>query len=192
MRPMRRRFLLGMAVVLAVLVPPLAARASLPDRIPLFAAVFGTQVIGQRGDLDSRGALTLVTPGPDHACFGLDVVGMAQVTSVEVRQGGADETGPVLFKLTPLPSSDGSASGCLSGLPASDVSALRAHPDDYYLNVATSEFPSGAARGQFFPTPDEGSTSWLPWLVGAGLVIVGGLIGFLVGRRGRRRPTFEA
>jgi hypothetical protein len=190
---MWRRFLFGMVVLLAIVGPRLRAQALPPDRIPVFAAVFGTQILGsQGGDLDSRGALTMVMPGPDRVCFGLNVVGMAKVTSVEVREGAADVTGPVRIKITPLPSSDSTASGCLSGLSTSLVADIRSHPEHYYLNVATAEFPNGAARGQLFGTPTEGGVDWLPYLVGGIIAVLATAVGFLLGRRVPRRRTFEA
>jgi hypothetical protein len=74
------------------------------------------------------------------------------------------------------------------------VADLRADPNSFYLNVATTEFPDGALRGQFFPTPTEegDDADWLLYVAGAGLLVVGVAIGFLVGRRttrGRAQAT---
>jgi hypothetical protein len=118
---------------------------------------------------------------------------MAEVTSVEVRQGTADETGPVRLEITPTPSSGNPSSGCLSGVPASLITDLRAHPDGYYLNVATNEFPKGAARGQFFGTPTgSGGIDWFLYLAGAAVLVAAAAVGFLLGRRTTRRGTFTA
>jgi hypothetical protein len=197
---MRRAFLIVTTVLVAGLATHgLATAREAPDVLPLFAAVFGNNVLDSdgatgAGDPNARGALSMVTPGPDQVCFGLNVLDMAEVTAVQVREGTAGRTGPVLLNLTPLPSSEGPSSGCVSDVPASVVADLRAHPDGFYLNVATTEFPDGAVRGQFFGTPTEGGDDWLLYAAGAGLLALGVVIGVLVGRRtirGRARATFR-
>jgi hypothetical protein len=92
---------------------------------------------------------------------------------VQVREGTAGKTGPVLLNLTPLPSSESPSSGCVTNVPTSVVADLRADPDGFYLNVATTEFPDGAVRGQFFGAPTEDGDDWLLYAAGAGLLVVG-------------------
>jgi CHRD domain len=189
---MRRAFLVGITALVAVLATyGLATAAIAPDETPLFAAVFGTNVLGpdgatDAGDKNARGALAMVTPGPTELCFGLNVLDMAEVTAVQVREGSSDQTGGVLVNLTPLPSSGSPSSGCVSDVPASVVASLRGHPENFYLNVATTEFPDGAVRGQFFATPTGGSNDWLLYVAGAGLLVVGIAIGTFAGRRTTR------
>jgi hypothetical protein len=190
---MRRALLVGIAVLVLLLATQGPARArEAPDVLPLFAAVFGINVLGPDGDTvvgdpNARGALSMVTPGPEEVCFGLNVLDMAKVTAVQVREGSAEETGHVLLSLTPVPSSESPSSGCVSDVPASVVANLRAHPDRFYLNVATTEFPNGAARGQFFGTPTGGGSDWPLYVGGAGLFLVGIGIGMFAGRRTARR-----
>jgi CHRD domain len=155
---MRRAFFVGITVLIGLLAihDPATAREA-PDDVPLFSAVFGVNVLGPDGeadvgDPDARGALSMVTPGPEEVCFGLNVLEMAEVTAVELREGTDGSAGPVLLSLTPVPGSEIHSSGCVSDAPASVVANLRAHPERFYLNVATTEFPDGAARGQFFDT----------------------------------------
>jgi CHRD domain-containing protein len=193
---MRRAFFVGIAGLIALLGThgPATAREA-PDVTPLFAAVFGVNVLGPGGDADAgdpdaRGALSMVTPGPEEVCFGLNVLDMAKVTSVELREGTTESAGPVLLRLTPVPGSEIQSSGCVSDAPASVVANLRAHPERFYLNVATTEFPDGAARGQFFGTPTGGRRdAWLLYVGGAGLLLVGVGIGILAGRRTARSRT---
>jgi hypothetical protein len=43
---------------------------------------------------------------------------------------------------------DGNAKGCVNGISKTVIKAIRQHPDQYYVNVHTTEFPSGAIRSQ--------------------------------------------
>jgi hypothetical protein len=38
---------------------------------------------------------------------------------------------------------DGNAKGCVDGVAKSLMKAIRQHPDQYYVNVHTAEFPAG-------------------------------------------------
>ena len=42
---------------------------------------------------------------------------------------------------------DGNAKGCVNGIAANVIKAIRQHPGQYYVNVHTTEFAAGAIRG---------------------------------------------
>lgn len=71
-----------------------------------------------------------------------------------IHEGAAGTNGPVVASLAfPV---GGDAADCLTegeagkfaGNPVGIVSEILAHPDEYYVNVHTGEYPSGAIRGQ--------------------------------------------
>ena len=54
--------------------------------------------------------------------------------------------GPVVVGLTP-PGADGTSSGCVQA-SSELIMAIMKNPENYYVNVHTSQFPAGAVRGQ--------------------------------------------
>jgi CHRD domain len=50
----------------------------------------------------------------------------------------------------PAAGNPGSSSGCVAVVPAGIVAAIRANPQNFYVNVHTLGFPLGAIRGQLF------------------------------------------
>jgi len=46
------------------------------------------------------------------------------------------------------PAANGIAEGCVTGVDASLIKAIRKDPASYYVNVHNSVYPGGAMRGQ--------------------------------------------
>ena len=42
---------------------------------------------------------------------------------------------------------DANAKGCANGIAKNVIKAIRQHPEQYYVNVHTDEFPAGAIHG---------------------------------------------
>jgi hypothetical protein len=79
-------------------------------------------------------------------CFSLAVTGITPATAAHIHVAPAGVPGPVVVTLAPPTS--GSSSGCVSGVDADLIKAIRQHPELYYVNVHNVEFPGGALRGQ--------------------------------------------
>ena len=100
------------------------------------------------GDPDGSGLAALtVNPGQQEICYELGVENiMLPAIGAHIHVGGAGENDPVVVPLTP-PDASGVSSGCA---PVSRELALAIiqNPENYYVNVHTSDFPNGGVRGQ--------------------------------------------
>jgi hypothetical protein len=66
--------------------------------------------------------------------------------AAHIHAGSADVAGPVVVPLV-APDETGLARGCTTADPAL-IKAIRQDPEEYYVNVHTTDFPGGAVRGQ--------------------------------------------
>lgn len=121
----------------------------------LFALLKGRNEIGAdgrrgAGDPDGRGGFTALIAN-DQVCFGLTVDNIATPTAAHIHRGKPSQNGPIVVTLTAPSSGDpGAASGCVppdSGNTAVLPEILK-HPNHFYANVHTGDFPNGAVRGQ--------------------------------------------
>ena len=109
------------------------------------AEVTSTGVPNQ-GDLDGEGTAHLtLNQGQGEICYELTVSGIAPAAAAHIHIGASTTTGPVVVPLV-APTS-GSSSACASVDPEL-IKAIRQNPENYYVNVHTSDFMAGALRGQ--------------------------------------------
>jgi hypothetical protein len=66
--------------------------------------------------------------------------------AAHIHEGEAGVAGPVDITLSP-PDASGKSSGCTSASRA-EIKEIMHEPDEYYVNVHTSDYPAGALRGQ--------------------------------------------
>ncbi len=101
------------------------------------------------GDLDGLGSANVLVHDSDTVCFGISVSRISTPTAAHIHRGKRNENGPVRISLTPPSAGNpGASSGCVNGVSSALVSELRRHPNRFYVNVHTSDFPNGAIRGQ--------------------------------------------
>jgi hypothetical protein len=100
------------------------------------------------GDPDGSGTATLrLNPGTETVCFVLTVSDITlPATGAHIHVGTVTEAGPVVVALTP-PDASGTSSGCVSADRDLILNIIQ-NPDQYYVNVHTTDFPAGALRGQ--------------------------------------------
>ncbi len=100
------------------------------------------------GDPDGSGLATLtVNPGQEEVCYELSVEGITlPAIGAHIHVGAAGENGPVVVPLTP-PDASGVSSGCAEVSRELALEIIR-NPENYYVNVHTSDFENGAIRGQ--------------------------------------------
>ena len=122
---------------------------------PAFAggAKFSTALTGAAevpgpGDPDGSGtaAITL-NVGQSEVCFGIVVSGITlPAIGAHIHAAPVGSPGPVVVALTP-PDGNGVSSGCVT-VDRELVKQILKSPEQYYVNVHTSDYPGGALRGQ--------------------------------------------
>ncbi|MDQ4148382.1 MAG: CHRD domain-containing protein [Actinomycetota bacterium] len=147
---MKRR--LAFLVALAVPVAGLAASpAALAGPAVSKTTLTGAEEAPNPGDPDATGVASLkLNQGQGTVCFKIsfsDIDGT--VTAAHIHEAPPGEAGPVVVELF-SGSFDGteSVSGCAEDLSRAVVKDIRKNPEDYYVNVHSTAFPSGAVRGQ--------------------------------------------
>lgn len=119
----------------------------------LGATLSGENVLGG-GDRDGWGrAKVRVGDTSDTICVDLEVRSIGQVTGATIHRGGAGVEGPPVVRLDRPDGEDQDEDDCdsIGDALADDI---QAHPDQFYVMIATSDFPNGALRGQLVPSAD--------------------------------------
>lgn len=157
-----KRVLVGF-VVSAIVVGAGSAMAA-PDRTQA-TDLKGSEEVPGPGDPDASGFATLQlgNPGSHEICYDLHWENISgenhdasddAVTAAHIHEAGPGVAAPPavpLFVDQHLPTSS-SMSGCVSATPKT-IAQINAHPEDYYVNIHSGEYPSGAIRGQLGDDP---------------------------------------
>jgi hypothetical protein len=104
--------------------------------------------VPNQGDLDGNGSATIaVNPGQGEVCYELSVADITlPAIGAHIHVGDAGENGPVVVPLEP-PDATGVSSGCAQ-VSRELALAIIQDPENYYVNVHTTDFQNGALRGQ--------------------------------------------
>lgn len=151
----RRRWLgllLGAIVAVTMIAMALPASAAATG---LHAALSGGAAeVPDPGDPDGSGAAEVkVNVKKQKLCFTLVVLDITLPTAAaHIHEGAAGVAGGIAVTLSaPVEIADtgiGLATGCVKEQPKSLLRDIKNNPDQYYINVHTSDFPGGAVRGQ--------------------------------------------
>lgn len=101
------------------------------------------------GDPDGTGtALITINLGQGEVCWSTSVTDVTlPATASHIHSAAPGIRGPIVVGLT-APDASGNAVGCASGVSRQLLKDIQLHPEAYYVNVHTSDFPAGAVRGQ--------------------------------------------
>ena len=90
---------------------------------------------------------TVVLLNANALCYSIILHNAAAATAAHIHRGAAGTAGPIVINL-PVPGGVPTrVANCIVG-PAAMISAIRANPQFFYVNVHNGAFPAGAARGQ--------------------------------------------
>jgi hypothetical protein len=100
------------------------------------------------GDPDGIGFATLrLNPGTGQVCFDITVENIAlPATGAHIHEAPAGSPGPIVVPLT-APDESGTSGGCVEADREQILEIIR-EPEEYYINVHSTEFPAGAVRAQ--------------------------------------------
>jgi hypothetical protein len=145
--PMHLKFLC--LITLAVLWCLLSVSNIAADGRPLGANLSGDAEVPGPGDADGSGVANVtLNQGQGEVCFHIVVTDITlPAAAAHIHVGSADVAGPVVVGLAP-PDASGVSTGCVQGVEPNLIKDIRQNPDNYYVNVHTSDFPAGAVRGQ--------------------------------------------
>ena len=104
---------------------------------------------GYFGDPDGTGtALITINLGQHEICWQTNVAGIAlPATASHIHHAAEGIRGPIAIALS-APDETGEATGCRSDADPALLRDILEHPEGYYVNVHTTEFPAGAIRSQ--------------------------------------------
>ena len=102
------------------------------------------------GDKDARLGFTAVIDGSQF-CWAVVVKNVDGVPAgLHIHKGGPNQNGPIVIPLDPPQNVDpGAKSGC-EAIASTLATDMRKHPARYYVNIHSTTFGGGAARGQLF------------------------------------------
>ena len=105
------------------------------------------QGVCNQGDPDGTGTFSgRVNVGQRELCYTLTVANIAPATAAHIHVAPRGRPGPVVIGLAPP--TNGSSSGCITGLDRGLLKAIVKNPEQYYVNVHNAPYPAGALRGQ--------------------------------------------
>ena len=99
------------------------------------------------GDPEGTGTATITLRDGGSVCWDITVADITlPAIAAHIHEGGPDVNGPIVVPLGG-PDATGASVGCAVA-EAALVEAIAANPAGFYVNVHTTDFPSGAVRGQ--------------------------------------------
>jgi hypothetical protein len=111
---------------------------------PFETSLAGANEVGG-GDPDGAGSASVwLNPGQGEVCFAIEVSGVSPIVAAHIHHAPAGVNGPVVVPFVPGQPLSG---GCVSADRDLILAILRT-PDQYYVNVHSTEYPGGALRGQ--------------------------------------------
>ena len=112
---------------------------------PLVAALSGANEVGV-GDPDGRGTARItVNPGKNLVCFDISITNVEGVVAGHIHEAAAGKNGLVVVDL--LAGRSTGLQGCVTTTGTTAREILK-DPASYYVNIHSTEFLSGAVRGQ--------------------------------------------
>jgi len=81
-------------------------------------------------------------------CYRMGYDGTSRALAAHIHAGGPGQNGRPVIDLHPESNGD---EGCVGADPTA-LRNLREHPETFYLQLHTAEYPDGAIRGQLYPT----------------------------------------
>lgn len=110
--------------------------------------LLGEREVPDPGDPDGKGfAVIGIVPDKSKVCWVIIVEGITlPATAAHIHEAPEGVPGPIVVTLSP-PTDKKHVFGCTEADPGT-IESILATPDNFYVNVHTSDFSGGAVRGQ--------------------------------------------
>ena len=113
----------------------------------LYASLTGAAEVPGPGDDDGfGGAMISVDAVQNMLCYEIAFDQIDGPSAGHIHTGGSDAAGGVLIGL--FSDVNNAGQGCVTNIPAADVTALLTDPAGHYVNLHNAAFAAGAIRGQ--------------------------------------------
>jgi hypothetical protein len=111
------------------------------------ASLNGAEIVSSSGDQDgSAQAEVSVANTLDQICYDINSIrNLGEITSISINRGERRQTGPVVLRLNRA--NEGGWKNCVKRSEWLE-DALEWRPGNYYVQISTTEYPSGAIGGQ--------------------------------------------
>ncbi len=111
------------------------------------ATLTGAEIVSSSGDRDGYARAEVSIANTLHQiCYDTnDIRNLATITSVSINRGLRGQTGPSVLRFDKA--NEGGWKGCVKRSEWLE-DKLEFQPDNYYVQISTTEFPQGAIRGQ--------------------------------------------
>lgn len=135
-----------LARLATLLVVPLAAVALATGSAAAGGQPFHTVLSGANevppADPDGTGTATItINRGEGQVCWSITAENIGPFTGAHIHRAPAGANGPVVVPLS-------LGTGCDDDVDRELAKDIAKNPENYYVNVHTTEFPGGAIRGQ--------------------------------------------
>jgi len=134
------------SAIIATCLGASAGGASADSRM-FVAYLYGGNERPAPGDADAYGLATVVFLPGNALCYSLILVNTVGATAAHIHFGVAGVAGAPIVALPVSPLVPTRFANCLA-VAAATKAAIRANPQNFYVNVHNAAFPGGAARGQ--------------------------------------------
>jgi hypothetical protein len=116
---------------------------------PFTTILLGANEFPGPGDPDGSGvAHVTLNYGQGEVCYDITVADIAlPATGAHIHEAPAGAAGPIRVNFVP-PDSTGHTSGCVQNVDRARIIDILHNPENYYVNVHSTEHPPGAVRGQ--------------------------------------------
>lgn len=102
--------------------------------------------LGGTGDLNGSGSVRLtLDPARKQVCYDFSLSGLSTPLMAHIHEGRPLENGQPVVTLFTGPGAK--LDGCVTWLHG-QLAEIVAHPSGFYVDLATTEYPDGALRGQ--------------------------------------------
>lgn len=146
------RMLIAAIAGFALLIPAMPASAAVTT---LEAELIGGDAeVPDPGDPNgSGGARITINVQKEKVCFTIVVLEIIlPAAAAHIHEGAAGVAGDIVVTLVPPEEIGGTgiglSTGCVRNQPRPLLRDIKNNPDQFYVNVHTSDFPGGAVRGQ--------------------------------------------